>query len=155
MPLEIVGLDTLENLIRQTGGRAQDGIARQMKKEALKIQELAKKFAPVDYGNLEDAIEVDEEGGGRDDMGRFVRKSYRVFVDMNHPAAHGQEVGDYAYFIHEHMTPYGPVPLGPHSLEKQAGQAEMVGGLYMDRAVDEVMKGMMSRLVDVARTYID
>lgn len=155
MPLEIIGIDTLENIIKQTGGKAQDGVARQMKKEALKIQELAKKFAPVDYGNLEDAIDIEEEGGGRDDMGRFVRKSYRVFVDMNHPAAHGQVVGDYAYLVHEHMTPYGEIGLGPNSMRKQMSQAEMVGGLYMDRAVDEVMKGMMSRLVDVARTYLD
>lgn len=150
MGIEVVGLDTLEALIRQSGGRAEQGVVKQMKKEALAIRDLARKFAPLDHGNLEDAIDMEEQGGGRNELGRFTRKSYRVFVDMNHGAPHNKTVGDYAYIMHEHLAPYGPYNLGPLSQAKQMGQSEMVGGLYMDRAIDQVGRGMMSRLIGAA-----
>ena len=154
MSIEVTGIDTLEYLIQQAGARAQTGVAAQMKKEAEKIRDLARKFAPLDEGNLEDAIEMSENSGGRNQYGQFMRKSYSVFVNMNHPAPRGKTVGDYAYIMHEHLAPYGPLNLGEKSRAKQSGQSEMVGGLYMDRAIDQVMKGMMGRLSEVARSYL-
>lgn len=150
MAIEIIGIDALEALIRQSGGRVEKGVVAQMKKEALAIRDLARKFAPLDHGNLEDAIDVEEEGGGRNEMGRFTRKSYRVFVDMSHAAPRGKTVGDYAYLMHEHLAPYGPYNLGPLSQAKQLGQSELVGGLYMERAIDQVGRGMMNRLIGAA-----
>ena len=155
MGIEVTGIEELAVMLQQTGAKAQKGVSEQMKREAIKIRDLARKFAPVDYGNLEDAIQLGEDGGERDDFsGRFTRKSYTVFIDMEHPAEEGKVVGDYAYLMHEHLMPYGPFKLGEHSLAKQAGQTEMVGGMYLDRAVDQVTEGMMRRLIDVARTYL-
>jgi hypothetical protein len=154
MSIEVTGIDTLEYLIQQAGARAQKGVADQMKKEAIAIRDLARKFAPLDHGNLEAAINVSENSGGRNEYGQFMRKSYTVFVDMTHSAPNNKTVGDYAYIMHEHLAPYGPYNLGPLSQAKQSRQSEMVGGLYMDRAVDQVMKGMIGRLSDVARSYL-
>lgn len=154
MSIEVFGLDALETMIRQGGARAQHGVVDQMRKEAENMRDLAKKFAPIDEGNLEDAIEMEERGGGRDDMGRFARKSFVVKVNLRHAAPHGKTVGDYAYLMHEHLTPYGPLNLGPLSQAKQEGQSEMVGGMYMERAVDQVTLNMMKRLIDAARVNL-
>lgn len=150
MGIEIEGIDQLEYLIRQGGAKAQKGASEQMKREATRIRDLARKFAPIDEGNLEDAIQIEEVGGGRNETGQFQRKSYNVFVDMFHPAQNDGIVGQYAYIMHEHLAPFGPYKLGPRSRAKQAGQGEMVGGLYMDRAVAEVMRGMVGRLARAA-----
>lgn len=155
MGMEIEGADELAILLTQSGGKAVKGVLDQMRKEAAKIQELAQKYAPIDHGNLEDAIKVRTQGGGRDESGRFGRKSISVFIDMNAPAFDGRTVGEYAYVMHEHLLPFGSggYNLGKHSQAKQAGQSEIVGGRFLERAADDVSKDMMNRLINVARDY--
>jgi hypothetical protein len=154
MGIEITGIDDLLVKLDQTGDRTQKGVAAQMKKEAEAVRDLARKFAPVDEGYLEDAIEVEQVGGGRDSLGRFTRNSYAVFVDLTKMADDGKLVGEYAYLMHEHLTPYGPLNLGPRSRAKQQGQSEIVGGMYLARAIDQVSQDMMRRLVDVTRSEL-
>lgn len=154
MGIDVIGLEEMEVLIRQSGEKAQRGVSAQMKREAEKIRDLARKFAPIDHGNLEEAIDMAEVESERGESGRFGRKSYSVFVDMFYPSHDGRSVGDYAYVMHEHLMPYGPYKLGEHSRAKQAGQIEMVGGMYLERAVDEVSRDMMTRLANVARSYL-
>lgn len=154
MGMQLEGADELAYLIRNAGAKASKNIAAQMRREAFNIQELARRFAPIDHGNLEDAIEVAEVGGGRDEeTGRFLRKSFEVFIDMDAEAFDGRTVGQYAYVMHELLLPYGAggFKLGKKSREKQAGQAETVGGRFLERAAEEVSRGLMGRLIEIAR----
>jgi hypothetical protein len=55
--------------------------------------------------------------------------------------------------MHENLTPYGPLNLGKNSRAKQAGQSEMVGGRFLERAADQISDGIMNRLIEVTRQY--
>lgn len=153
MGMEVEGVEKLQFLLTQLGDKATDGVVDQMKKEAFAMRDLARKFAPLDHGNLEEAIKVETLGGGRGANGRFVRKSFSVYVDGNMKGYDGRPIAEYAYIMHEHLTPYGPYNLGENSQAKQEGQREMVGGMYLERAAAEVSDGIMNRLIEVARTY--
>jgi len=112
---------------------------------------LASKFAPKDDGELENAIKVRDGDGQRGADGRFQRKTVEVYVDVNMPTADGRTVGDYAYEMHEHLTPFGPLQLGPESVSKQASQSEMVGGKFLERAVEERADKIMENLTTAAK----
>lgn len=156
MSVQVTGADELKYLLRQAGERAVKGAFDQMRKEAKRIESLAKQMAPVDEGDLEDAIQMVETGGGRDNLGRFSRKSITIEVDMNASAGVDSQgrprtVGAYAYTMHEHLTPYGEFRLGKKSRAKQASQSVMVGGKYLERAMEEVMPGLIERVVKHVR----
>jgi hypothetical protein len=152
MGIHIEGIDELFTRLEQTGEKSQKGVFEKMKRRALKMQTLAKEYAPIDKGNLEDAIILEEEGGGRDFRGAFVRKSLILLVDGSHPTDDGRTVGDYAYEMHEYLTPYGDYKLGKKSKAKDGGRG-VVGGKFLERAIDEVSEGMMEELADVSRSY--
>jgi len=155
MGMEVEGVERLQFLLTQLGDKATEGVAAQMKKEAYAIRDLARKYAPIDHGNLEEAIKVETLGGGRDNAGRFARKSYSVFVDLDMKGHDGRDIRRYAYLMHEHLTPYGPYNLGPNSQAKQEGQNEMVGGMYLERAAADIASsGMMNRLIQVAQDFL-
>jgi hypothetical protein len=111
-------------------------------KEAKAVQELAIQMAPVDHANLEKAIKIrgDENGRSRDSSGKFARREVEVYIDMDMPVPNRPEktVGDYAYEMHEHLTPAGGLELGPKSVEKQNGSQVTVGGWFLTRALEEV-----------------
>ena len=153
MGLHLEGDTELAILLSQAGDRATKGVVDQMRREAERIKELARRFAPIDHGNLEKAIKLATLGGGRDAMGRFARKSFEVYIDMDAVAYDGRTVGRYAYVMHELLLPYGAggYNLGPRSRMKQNSQVEAVGGRFLERAAEEVSKDMMNRLIDVAR----
>jgi hypothetical protein len=152
MGIRLEGVDELMTILQQTGEKAQRGVYQQMKKEALEIQRLARLYAPIDHGNLEDAISVEEMEGERDSRGRMGRKSVVVFVDMSQEGYEGEPIGQYAYIMHEYLAPYGKFKLGPLSQLKNKGNGK-VGGKFLERAINDVSQEMMKRLVDVARTY--
>lgn len=106
---------------------------------AKKVQEIAKQMAPRDEGNLEDAIKVDVTNA-RDDLGRFARREVTVYIDMDQPVPErpGVMVGDYAYEVHEHVTPMGTKNLGEESQRKQGQSQYTVGGGFMTRAAEEI-----------------
>jgi hypothetical protein len=152
MGMQLEGADELMVMLRQLGPKATDGIFEQMKVEAQSIRDLARTYAPIDHGNLEDAIKMEVLGGGRDARGRFVRKALSVFIDMDAEGYNGEPMSQYAYIMHEHLTPYGPLNLGKRSAAKDGGSGR-VGGRFLERAADEVSARIMSRLIDVAKSY--
>lgn len=156
MGISVTGVEELKFILQKASAQAPKHVFDQMKREGKKLQTLARAMAPVDVGNLEEAITLETEGGGRDSRGRFLAKVVAVFIDMNQPVEGrpGHVVGEYAYEMHEHLTPAGPMKLGKKSQAKQAGQSETVGGGFMERAGDEIEAGMMGRLIDVARLYL-
>ena len=156
MGIVIKGTEELKFLLEQAGTTAMAGVLDQMRKEAKAIRDLAREMAPIDHGNLEEAIVTKDEGGGRGAGGRFQRKSIAVMINMelSVPERPGKTVGDYAWEMHEHLSPFGPLKLGEYSEAKQQGQQVMVGGKFLERAADQVSKDMMKRLVGVLRMYI-
>ena len=163
MGVEVEGVETLMYLLQQNGAKAVRGAAQQMRVEAEDIRDLARRMAPVDEGDLEAAIRVVATGGGRsEETGRFVRKSYVIEVNGDHPAGISREgrestVGDYAYLMHEYQAPYGNVyRLGKKSREKQnSDPSVIVGGKYLERAVDQISQGMIGRIIRAVYDELD
>lgn len=131
----------------------------ELKIGAMEMADLARKMAPVDKGNLEKAIKVRYEGS-RGASGRFEAGGgmYTVYVDNNVPieGREGKTVGDYAWEMHEYLTPYGNLRLGPLSQEKQDANPEvMVGGKFMERAGEEMRLKINTKIAHVVFTYIE
>ena len=162
-------IDKIVVNLTQVGERALRGMFHAMKNEGEIIAHFAKQFAPVDEGNLEDAIRVEEIGGGRNALGQFERWSIRVSVDENHPAAHYNKdgsvtagtsmkiVGDYLWIMHECLLPFGSgfgdLHLGPKSQDKDAGRG-VVGGKFMERALNMRLPMITQLVANAARSAL-
>ncbi|MCG5512857.1 hypothetical protein LQD11_06900 [Ectothiorhodospira shaposhnikovii] len=116
-----------------------------MSGSAEELAAVARKMAPVDEGNLEDAIVVSEAG-----RGLFGGIKFEVKIDENMPLPEkpGKTVGDYATIMHEQLTPYGPLQLGPASIEKQKTTDVIVGGGFLERAADQVSPSIVRSIHD-------
>lgn len=156
MGISVSGVEQLKLVLQKASKEAPANIFKRMQAEGKDLQTLARKMAPVDVGNLEDAISISTEGGGRGSDGRFLSKAISVFVDMDAPVEGrpGHIVGQYAYEMHEYLEPYGDYQLGEKSRAKQSGQSEEVGGGFMDRAAEQIEERLMERLIAVARRYL-
>lgn len=153
--IEMEGVSELIAILEQTGEKAKRGVLAQMRKEAKEIQRLAREYAPIDEGNLEESITVEDVEEERDERGRFTKKSVAVFIDFLAAGSNGAlAVGEYAYVMHELLLPYGAggYNLGKNSVAKDGGRG-VVGGRFLERAVDDVSKGLMNRLIQVSMSY--
>lgn len=144
MGAKVSGVLETDVMLLRVDTTAKKRVVRELFRQARKLRDTARKMAPRDYGALEEAIQMTEEGVGRqrNEAGQFVRTEVDVYIDMEHPAGDPARpdavVGDYAMEVHEHMEPYGEMQLGEKSLEKQTGQQEVVGGGYMTRAAQSL-----------------
>lgn len=143
MPVRVAGIMETEIMLAQVSETTKRRAVKKLHEKAVEIANLARKYAPIDEGNLEKAIKVFPETIGeraRNEAGKFVRQEVFVYVDLDMPVPErpGETVGKYAYTMHEHLTPFGPLNLGERSAEKQSGQREMVGGKYLERAMNEI-----------------
>jgi hypothetical protein len=159
MPTKVQGVINTEEMLLRLDTTVKKRVVKVLVKRAEMIRDTARKMAPVDEGNLEEAIKLrgDAIGRTRDEFGRFQRTEVDVYVDMDQPVPDrpGKTVGDYAYEMHEHLTPMGPLQLGPGSQAKQDGQSEQVGGGFLERAADEVVgAGMEAELMDILRDFV-
>ncbi|MDR9847019.1 HK97 gp10 family phage protein [Herbaspirillum huttiense] len=148
MGVKVTGIGEVSDLIRQLETTTRRRAVKKLHEKGVEMRDLARKMAPIDDGNLEKAIKVRPETLGdraRDEMGRFVRTEIEVYVDVDMPVPDrpGKVVGDYAFEIHEHLTPAGPMQLGPRSEEKNQNNGGVeVGGGFLDRAAAEIEKGL-------------
>lgn len=144
MGLKVENLLGVEEMLLLVETDTKRRVVKSLFKAGRKIQQMAIKMAPIDHGNLEKAIKMlPAESGGRerDELGRFTKTEIQIFVDMGMPIPErpGKTIGDYAYEVHEHLTPRGNWNLGDKSNQKQLGSPDViVGGGYMDRAADLV-----------------
>lgn len=127
MGLEILGVrDTLVKL-RRTEKRTSKRLLRHMRNSAEDIRDLAREYAPVDEGNLEEAIEVGETQEG------FLGRNRNVELIGVNPAKLGEGYTKYKYrydiAMHE-----GSYNLGPLSQAKAASSGKQVGPKYLTRA---------------------
>lgn len=139
----------LQTAITRSGGKLRRNVRKTMTESVQKIAETAKRYAPVDKYNLEDAIKVTEPKQGRDEMGRFGAMTASVYVDMDAPTQDGRTVGVYALIMHEALAPYGSgaFNLGERSQAKDGGSGE-VGGKYLERALEEHADSVVEELLD-------
>ena len=145
MGLKVTGAENVEQTFSSLDRNTKRRLRRAMVRTGRRLQTLAQKMAPRDEANLEQAIKLRGDTGSeqvRDTLGRMQRIDVEVYVDMSVPVPDrpGKTVGDYAYEMHEHLEPVGPLQLGEGSRNKQAGQPEIVGGGYMERAAIEIEK---------------
>lgn len=158
MPLKVSGIIDTEQMLINIDTTAKKRVRAALIRRALSIRDRARKYAPRDVGaaggDLEKAIKVRGDGAReRDDLGRFTRVEVEVYIDMDQaiPLRPGKVVGDYAYIMHEHLTPYGLLQLGPQSRAKQAGQREQVGGGFLERAAADEDSAIEAELLDILR----
>lgn len=129
--------------LKQLGEMTVKGVSQVMQNYGDKIRDRAREYAPVDEGDLENAIikETRLNGPNR-------RSTVSIYVDVSRSAG-VHTVGSYALLMHESLAIgldreealargylYG---LGPKSKMKDAGRG-IVGGKYLTRAVNDYKK---------------
>ena len=134
------GSSDLTAMLVQRGAKAERNAYKTMVTQAEEIAALARRMAPVDEGDLEKAIEVEEIKGGRNALGQFAKSMVAIWVNPD-IMTKGGLTGDYAYLMHEHLS-YGSLDLGYNLGEKsRAKQAAdptvLVGGKYLERAIED------------------
>ena len=142
----------LEVAMLQLGERAEKGMSAKMRETAIKIRDLARDYAPVKTGQLEQSIDyITYKRGGRN--------SFVVFIDLDQARWEGDgQVGDYAYIMEEELHPYGRqkgkkrFTLGLIS-QRKAASGKKVGGRFLSRAVKKGTENLVAKMqAEVART---
>ena len=124
----------LEAQILNISDRAAKGASESMRKSAIRIRDLAKDYAPIKTGTLENSIDYAAVKGAKN------RNVFIVYIDLDkaNPGSAGHEVGDYAWIMEQQLRPYGnkgkALYLGPGSQMKAASGLK-VGGYFLSRAV--------------------
>ena len=127
--------------LQQVGGRIVKRVNDAMQTEMKVILKNCQESAPVEHGNLEDAIKLDSENR---------RRKWIIYVDESMPDDTGKyTVGDYAMLLHE-GTSWTP---GKLSEEKFAANGKPADGRkYLERPFEEAINnGIVDRLAAVAR----
>lgn len=122
--------------LRNIGARVHENARKTMHAAADRIVETAKKMAPVEEHNLEEAItkQVGYEGSRR-----------RLAIDVVIlPEINGVRVEDYAAYMHE-----GEYELGPLSQAKNDSQDEEVGPGFLTRAAEQEEDKLNARMIGV------
>jgi hypothetical protein len=156
MSLNVNGLDELKLQLQRLKGVPLAANV-ELKACAEDGADIARQMAPRDKTNLENAIKVRFEGTDRNALGQFVKGggAYVIYVDNDVPieGRKGKTVGDYAWEMHEHLTPAGPLNLGLESIEKQKGSNVVVGGKFLERAAEAMRGDILTRLAKVVKFW--
>lgn len=126
--------DGLTASIRNIAEFASKSAAREMRKAAIKIRDLARDYAPEKTRNLEHAIDWTSYKDGSTHRNVFV-----VFVNESMVKRRG---ANYAELMEEGLEPYGSgryMP-GEQSIKKM-WTGKKVGGRFLQRAADDGLKG--------------
>lgn len=131
MGVVVSGIEDLIVSLANKATRSSRGAREELQRGAIDIRDLARLYAPVDEGNLEDAI---KEGKSRGSDGRNV---YTVEVDESQDASTkdhpNRVVGDYAMKMHD-----GVYNLGPLSEAKAEETGLPVGRKFLERAMEDM-----------------
>jgi HK97 gp10 family phage protein len=129
MSVKMFGFKELTAELNNIEKRSSRGVRSALLHGSEKIRDLAKQYAPVDEGNLEESIKVAQEK----DITNSGRSKYYVFVDENQPAEGGKTVGFYATRMHE-----GDYRLGKGSQRKADSSGLLVGRKFLERAMEDL-----------------
>lgn len=132
--MKVTGIQQTLLRLRNTDLKVHENARKTMHRAADRIVATAKKMAPVDEHNLEEAI-VKQVG--------YEDKRRRLAIDIVVlPSVNGVRVEDYAAYMHN-----GEYNLGEKSQAKQAGQPEKVGPGFVDRAADREQERLRNVMV--------
>ncbi|MBX4911363.1 hypothetical protein HJA82_29055 [Rhizobium bangladeshense] len=140
--MKVTGVRETVLRLRNIGARVHENARKTMHAAADRIVETAKKMAPVDEHNLEEAIvkRVGYEGSRR-----------RLAIDIEIlPVVNGVRVEDYATYMHE-----GDYKLGPKSQAKNDSQSEKVGPGFLTRAGEQEEDKLNARMIGVVTEEIN
>lgn len=139
-----MNVDRMAAEMRNIAQRANSNAARTLKRASIRVRDLARSNAPVDTGSLEQSLEygVKKEGA---------RNVFLVYVrgDARHKSGK-KLVGKYAPIMEEQLAPYGKYNLGKRSQAKADG-GKAVGGKFLERAVNKVVKSITDEMLEAAR----
>lgn len=129
MSVKMFGFKELTAELNNIEKRSSRGVREALEKGAEKIQDLARKYAPVDEGNLEESVKIAKEV----DILNSRRSKFYVYIDENQPAKDGKTVGFYALRMHE-----GDYRLGKGSQAKAVSSGLLVGRKFLERAMEDM-----------------
>lgn len=129
MGLIVKNLKAIKARLSRSETKVMDGSLRALRAMGELVAREARLNAPVDTGELEEAITTIEERT-RNSRGQFGQVTIRVGVDVSKLKLEDHKGYDYSIPMHE-----GTYDLGPLSLEKQTTQTNEVGRKYLERAL--------------------
>lgn len=141
--MRITGLSSLSSKLSLLKAEAPRRADNGLQSGAIQVVKLAKMYAPVDEGNLEDAIAVLKKVsrvGGKAEVTVGVNEAHPVVLKP------GVTVGDYAWRMHE-----GVYNLGDKSLEKEDELNVEVGPKFLTRALRDVRPLLMAKLKNLLK----
>ncbi len=156
MPFDAEDFDQIKlRLLRASEVLGNPEVEAEVRRIAEELRSTARDMAPLDFGDLRDAIQVRRQGA-QGAGGRFVKgaSTYDVFINNNHPVkdpskSNVTRVGEYAWYVHEHMGwASNPMPFMPSKLSMYAGIVRGVetGGRFLDRAAQKVGPTIAARI---------
>ena len=131
MSVKVTGITSTKAELKRTVERTSDAERKLVRTYSDKIKVLAGKFAPVDEGFLENAIDTEENKT----VGQRGRLSFQVGVNTDKLGPNFTQRG-FPYHIQMHEDPENNAGNGPQSREKAARLGVNVGSKYMTRALD-------------------
>lgn len=158
----------MKMLLKQLG--ATPGVVNEeLMKATVEMRDMSRHMAPIDYGDLQEAIQFARRGSAeRNAKGHFMKglSTYEVWINERHPVSDPDKlkegmthVGDYAWEVHEYMSSSAfPNPsFKPSKKSIAAGLSHGVeaGGKFLERAAERMRDDVNNRLINVARKYIE
>jgi hypothetical protein len=145
MPIKLKGLDQVLSNLKITQTEISKVAVSQLRQGAIRIQQSARNYSPVEFGNLESSIKTEEQITD-------TAATIRIGVDDATPVPErpGKHVGDYALFIHE-----SDYHLGPASLAKAAATGKQVGPKFLERAFTDHQQEITDAVADAVRREIN
>ena len=131
---------------------------------AQEVQQTARNMAPIQYGGLKQAIQVRRTAATQKGVKGFVKgkSSFQIYINPMTPAPGHKEgvVGGYAWLVHEHMGWAGMAASAayefmPSAKSVAAGNGEVVGGKFLDRAMLKHRGQIKAKLSRKARKFIN
>lgn len=130
----------------------------ELKACADEVAKKARDMAPIDYGDLKQAIQVGRRGA-QGAGGRFVSglSNYEIFINERHPVSDAEKrkhgvthVGEYAWWVHEHMgwasRPSPQFNPSDRSVQEGLKRGVEAGGKFLERALLLLEPGIYARV---------
>ena len=150
MGVKQTGFTELKATLTQGGEKVRRAVRERIRREGLNIEAVARAMAPRENMDLEEAIQS-FQGYDSERNGRLMMEV--GIVDEG-------RVGNYAVEMHEGLQPFGDggrlnYNLGPGSVEKQMGQSEIVGGKFLERALQAREKELIPEITVILQKEFD
>jgi hypothetical protein len=145
MAVKVEGIDKLTKRMSVLGGDVNLAGRNELRRAARDMRDLARDYAPVEYRNLELAIQTLEEhlGPNRWTQTLFIEES-DIAPERGMRNGRPVKVGDYARYAHQGIP--GGIGQGARSQEKAARLGVRVGPRFIKRAYDDLKRPVYDRI---------